>query len=114
MKPASFCFPVVSFRNIETPFPKNGYRDYVAIVSVAELPDLSHWRKINVRDPKLTGSVPTAIRKSVSENPDLFVFMNRGIVVAAEKVNFDNKSGEVTVTLRDPKLHGLLDGGQIG
>ncbi|HTW60368.1 MAG TPA: AIPR family protein [Terracidiphilus sp.] len=111
MKQATISFPVVSFRNIESPFPKVAYRDYLAIVSIEDLPDLSDWRKINVRDPKLTGAVPTAIRKSVSDNPDLFVFMNRGIVVAAEKVSFDNKSGKVTITMQDPKLHGLLDGG---
>ena len=111
MKPAVFSFPVVSFRNLDTPFPKSGYRDYVAIVEIAKLPDFALWRKINVRDPKLSGSVPKAIRKSVSENPELFVFLNRGIVVATEKVSFDNKTGVVTATLRDPKVHGLLDGG---
>jgi hypothetical protein len=111
MKPATFSFPVVSFRNIESPFTKAAYRDYIAMVSVEDLPDLSDWRKINVRDPKLTGAVPAAIRKSLSDNPELFVFMNRGIVVSADRVSFDNKRGEVTLTMRDPKLHGLLDGG---
>ncbi len=111
MKAASFSFPVVSIRNLETPKSHNGYRDYIAIVKIEDLPDLSDWRRINVRDPKLTGSVPKAIRASVSENRELFVYMNRGIVVAAEQVAFDNKTGIATITLRDPKLHGLLDGG---
>jgi hypothetical protein len=111
MKTASFSFPVVSFRNLETAKPSNGYRDYIAIVKISDLPDFSDWRRINVRDPKLTGSVPKAIRASVSENRELFVYMNRGIVVATEAVAFDNKAGIVTIALRDPKLHGLLDGG---
>lgn len=111
MKSASFSFPAVSFRNLDTPFPEIGYRDYVAIVKISDLPDFAKWRKINVRDPKLTGSVPKAIRKSVSENPELFIFMNRGIVLAAERVSFDNKTKRVTVVMSDPKLHGLLDGG---
>lgn len=110
-KPTRFVLPVVSFRHVETPFLKQGYRDYVAVVSVRDLPDLSLWRKINVRDPKLTGTVPKAIRESVHDNPELFVFLNRGIVLAAESVSFNNQSGQLTITLEDPNLHGLLDGG---
>ena len=104
-------FPVVSFRHIETPFYKQGYRDYFAVVQTKDLPDLSGWRKINVRDPKLTGSVPHAIRESFHDNPDMFLFMNRGIVLAVDSATFDNKTSSVTVTLTDPSLHGLLDGG---
>lgn len=106
-----FMFPAVSFRHVETPFHAQGYRNYYAIVNVADLPDLGGWRKINVRDPKLTGAVPKAIRESVNENPELFVFMNRGIVLSVEGVTYDNKTSKVTVILRDPNIHGLLDGG---
>jgi len=109
--PTSFTFPVVSFRHIETPFEKSGYRNYVAVLDVQKLPDLSGWRKINVRDPKLTGAVPKAIRESVHNHPDLFVFLNRGIVLSVESVSFNNKTSEVTLILRDRDLHGLLDGG---
>jgi AIPR protein len=110
-KPARFTFPVVSFRNIETPFHRQGYRDYFAVVALKDLPDLDGWRKINVRDPKLTGSVPAAIRNGVRENPELFTFMNRGIVLSVESAAFDNKTARLTLTMRDKNLHGLLDGG---
>jgi AIPR protein len=106
-----FVLPVVSFRHIETPFEKKGYKNYVAVIDIHKLPDLTAWRKINVRDPKLTGAVPKAIRDSLHENVDLFVFLNRGIVLSVESVSFNNKTSEVTLELRDPKLHGLLDGG---
>jgi hypothetical protein len=108
---ARFTFPVVSFRNIETPFQKLGYRNYIAVVDVRQLPDFNGWRKINVRDPKLTGSVPKAIRSSVKEYPELFVFLNRGMVLSVESVSFNNQREELTVTLHDTELHGLLDGG---
>jgi AIPR protein len=113
MQLTKLSFSVVSFRNLETPshIHKQGYRDYFAIVELDELPDLSDWRKINVRDPKMSGAVPNKIRKSVHDNPDLFAFMNRGIVVSAESVHFDNKTNKLTLGLRDPILHGLLDGG---
>ncbi len=111
MVPARFTFPVVSFRHLESPFEKQGYRDYHAVVDIEHLPDLTGWRKINVRDPKLTGTVPNAIRQSVKDNPELFVFMNRGIVLSADSVSFDNRTSKLTLTMKDPNFHGLLDGG---
>lgn len=107
----SVTFPVVSFRHLDTPFQKQGYRDYFAVVETRDLPDLAAWRKINVRDPKLSGAVPKAIRNSFHENRDLFLFMNRGVVLAVDSAVFDNKASTVTITLSDPQLHGLLDGG---
>src|SRR5438477_4257002 len=110
-KSTRFVLPVSSFRHVETPFLKQGYRDYIAVVDVRDLPALSAWRKSNVRDPKLSGAVPKAIRESVHDNPELFVFLNRGIVLAAESVSFNNQTSQLTLTLADPDLHGLLDGG---
>lgn len=113
MQLTKLTFPVVSFRNLETPshIQKLGYRDYFAIVNVDDLPDLSAWRRINVRDPKMTGAVPNKIRDSIRDNPTLFAFLNRGIVVSVESVQFDNKTNKLTLGLRDQELHGLLDGG---
>ena len=111
MKPQRFSVPTVSFRHLETPFNKAGYRDYFAVVAVKDLPDLTQWRRINVRDPKLTGSVPEKISAGFHDKPDLFLFMNRGLVVTAHSVSFDNKSNLLTITMTDPELHGLLDGG---
>jgi AIPR protein len=113
MQLTKLTFPVVSFRHLETAsqIQKQGYRDYFAMVEIGKLPDLSGWRKINVRDPKLTGAVPEAIRASVRDNQDLFAFMNRGIVLSVESVQFDNKTNQLTLGFRDPVLHGLLDGG---
>jgi hypothetical protein len=108
---ARFIFPVVSFRHIETPFQKQGFRNYLAVVDIRRLPDVNGWRKINVRDPKLTGAVPKAIRESVHDNPELFVFLNRGVVFSVQSASFNNQSSELTLTLKDPNLHGLLDGG---
>src|ERR1700757_4725159 len=101
MQLTKLSFSVVSFRNLEAPahIQKLGYRDYYAIVEVANLPDLSEWRKINVRDPKMTGSVPNKIRESIRDNQTLFTFLNRGIVLSVESVQFDNKTSRLTVTL---------------
>jgi len=112
--PTKFTFRVFSFRHIETPFQKLGYKNYAAVADIHDLPglsDLSTWRKINVRDPKLSGAVPQAIRESVRSNLELFVFLNRGIVLSVEEVSYNNRTSELTLVLRDPNLHGLLDGG---
>jgi hypothetical protein len=114
-------FPVYSLRNLKTPFGrKPGYRNHVAVIEVQDLPDLSEWRRINVRDPKLTGNLPNEIRESFLANLDSFVFLNRGIVLAVESLRFEkatkgksdeDDSGVLHLVLSDPDCHGLLDGG---
>jgi hypothetical protein len=112
MSHAKLSFPVFSFRRIETPFDKRpGYRNYLAIVDVSKLPDLKSWRRINVRDPKLSGSLTRDIRDSFLTNKEMFVFLNRGLVLAVERAEFNNNTGILNLTLNDPNLHGLLDGG---
>ena len=106
--------PVFSVRHIETPYERrHGYKNYLAVVDARFLPDLSAWREINVRDAKTRGRVPNAIRRSFDEKGDEFLFMNRGLVVAAEKVEFKEGPGEkhLDLIMVDPEIHGLLDGG---
>ncbi len=111
MKKTIFRFKVVSFRSIETPFQKKGYKNYYSVVDVKDLPDLEEWREINVRDPKLTGSVPRKITDSFHDNPELFVYMNRGVLLSVESITFDNKTSEVEITMANRDIHGLGDGG---
>jgi hypothetical protein len=115
MKAKVFSIPVFSIRRIETPYERSlGYKNYVAVVDARQLPDLKDWRKINVRDARLRGRVPQAIRRSFAEQGNEFFFMNRGLVLAADKVDF-KESGPggkaIAMTMRDPEIHGLLDGG---
>lgn len=114
MSSITFRIPVFSLRRIETPYERHlGYKNYVAVIDARNLPDLSDWRDINVRDAKSRGRVPNAIRKSFSDKANEFLFMNRGLVIAAERVDFKEGSHEkrVDLVLRDPEIHGLLDGG---
>jgi hypothetical protein len=112
VKAETFSLPFFSIRRIETPFERTpGYKNYLAVVAIQDLPDLKSWRKINVRDPKTKGRVPNAIRESLLAHPQEFVFMNRGLVLSAEKVDISEKDKMMKVVFRDPDLHGLLDGG---
>jgi hypothetical protein len=113
-KATTLSIPVFSFRRIETPYERHqGYKNFVAVVDARKLPDLSEWRGINVRDAKLRGRVPKAIRNGFSDHADEFLFMNRGLVIAAEKVDYREGAGgkHIDVVMRDPEIHGLLDGG---
>ena len=113
-KPIVFSIPVFSIRRIETPFERRpGYKNYLAVIDVRHLPDLEDWRDINVRDAKLRGRVPAAIRRSFAEKPEEFFFMNRGMVIAAERVEFSESGPQkkIDLVMRDPEIHGLLDGG---
>jgi hypothetical protein len=114
MNPTKLSVPVFSIRRIETPYERrHGYKNYLAVVDARDLPDLSDWRDINVREAKLRGRVPNAIRRSFDEKSDEFLFMNRGLVVAAEKVEFKETSAKkyIDLIMIDPEIHGLLDGG---
>jgi hypothetical protein len=114
MKTKTLSIPVFSVRRIETPYERRlGYKNYVAVIDARHLPDLSAWREINVREAKTRGRVPNAIRRSFDEKCDEFLFMNRGLVLAAERVEFKESTGEkhLDLIMGDPAIHGLLDGG---
>ena len=51
------------------------------------------------------------MKESFLQNDDTFVFLNRGLVMSVGQAVFDNVKGVVQLTLEDPDLHGLLDGG---
>src|SRR2546430_5058641 len=106
MKPTTFSIPVFSLRRIETPYERaQGYKNYLAVVDARQLPDLSDWREINVRDAQLRGPVPSPIPKGVPQNAEEFFFINRGLVPAAEKVQYRPDSKKKGLVLRDPAIH---------
>ncbi len=101
-----------SVRRLETPLDQQGVRFYSAIAKAdLFLKDLYDWRGINPRDPKTTSRVAKKIAESAEHSPDMFMFKNRGLVVMADKIEFDNQRGVLTLTMTDKSKHGLLDGG---
>lgn len=106
-----FTIPVVSYRRIDTPFNQDGKKNAIAVAHVKDLPDLSKWREINPRVVNRRKHVAQAIEESFMANVDMFLFLNRGLVMTVERVDFDPQSETVTIYLDDPDVHGLLDGG---
>lgn len=101
-----------SFRRLETPLDEKGVRLFTAVVKADNfLDEIYQWRGINPRDPKTNSFVAKEIAKTANESPDMFLFKNRGLVLMADKVEFDNKNALLTLTLTDRAKHGLLDGG---
>lgn len=112
MSTTKITMPVASFRRINTPFESEGKRIYLAVLRAKDLPnDLEDWRDINPRDPKTTSGVAKKIANSLQEQPECFVFRNRGITLLSKSVSFDNENNELSVEFEDKSMHGLLDGG---
>ncbi len=101
--PADFTIPVKDFKRIETPLDYKGYRNYITIVDVLDIPESLRRNASNVRDAKSKGKVPNAIREGLLEN-ELFVFMNRGILLIADGIEFDNKTSKMKMIFKENNM----------
>ena len=109
---AKINMPVVSFRRINTPFEQEGKKIYLAVLKAKDLPkDFEDWREINPRDPKTSSGVAKKIADTLQNQPECFLFRNRGLTLLSESVSFDNETNELSVEFSDRSMHGLLDGG---
>ena len=63
----------------------------------------------NPRNSK-TGSVTKAIQQSIDEDPMLFPFKTKGLLLAASDYE-EMKRGRIRVIFNDPSTEGILDGG---
>lgn len=105
-------FPVYSFRKQPTPADEKGKGKYHLVVNVADVPpELNEWRALNIRDPKEQIRVPKEIRDSLRDKPSEFYFKNRGLLVIADEVTFDNKTNMAELRFSDQFMNGLADGG---
>lgn len=72
---------------------------------------MEDWMKVNPREQRLTGPIMNAIEETWRDSPAEFFRVNRGLVVSAESVRFENETTTVELVFADPKKHGVLDGG---
>jgi len=104
-------FEVKSLKKLENPVSDTGNL-YYSLVDIRLLPkELKNWRQTNVRDPNLTKRVAKDISESLAVSPKDFHVKNRGIVINAKSLEFDNKLGRVSLLMEDPEIHGITDGG---
>jgi AIPR protein len=72
---------------------------------------LRYWLEANVRDQKMGSVIAKGIMQTLDERPDNMHPLNRGITVLSNGFRYDSKSEFFTIILRDPKRHGIIDGG---
>lgn len=103
-------FKVESVRTIKSPSDPD-IRTYFAWVNFKDLPD-DFSLEVNPRKPKMTTSVAKQLIKAVKDPDSSFDINNRGIVMTAKSVVFNNSTGMLTVDFDDDiHRYGLLDGG---
>lgn len=109
---ATLVAKAMSFARLNLPqrLEHKGIRNYYAIIDISTLFDLKDWREINVRDPRGTGRVPDKINNCM-KNSDLFPIINRGLLLHANQVRWDNKTNVIELDVDEAELHGLADGG---
>ena len=109
-------FPAQSFRRIPNPYLKEeeGGKEanmYIAICDVKLLPD-NFPMETNPREQNLNTNVAKKIKASILDTTALdFYLLNRGILLSAKAVSFNNYSNEITVVFEDFEVHGNVDGG---
>lgn len=84
---------------------------YIMICDVTSLPaDIP--MKTNPREQNLKSKVAKKIEQSLlNEGEQNFHLLNRGLLLSAQDVSYDNKNGIAKVTFSDPEVHGNVDGG---
>jgi hypothetical protein len=108
---------VAGFKPHPNPYGDNHGQQYsFKILANAELPIalgegfLDQWMAVNPRQQKLTGPIMKSIAETWDASPHEFFRVNRGLVITAESVSYDNESGMAVIVLTDPKKHGIVDG----
>ena len=99
-----------TFRKLDDPFENGKSKKYVFYVKVDDVPE-GVPMATNPREQKLTSAVAKAIEESLISNDGYFHLKNRGIVISAAKVKYDNRKEVVTLEFDDNSYHGDIDGG---
>lgn len=99
-----------SFRKLRDPFLNTEKTRYVFYVKVEDVPE-GIPMATNPREQNLNTAIARAIRDSLESNDGLFHLKNRGIVLSAQSVHFDNRKEEVRLLFSDDLFHGNVDGG---
>lgn len=105
-------FIAKSFRKMENPNGSaEGHIKYVCYVKANSIPqEMNNWFATNPREQKMTTNVAKNIIESLNENEN-FHELNRGVVISAYDVRYDNSNNELIIMLENSEIHGNIDGG---
>lgn len=113
-------FKATSFRKLPNPYqqfdsPKKNDDDYpqmyFAICDVKDIPD-NIPMNTNPRNQAMgTGVAKKIVSSLLNVGEPYFYLLNRGLVISAANVHYDNNSGTIHITFDDEDVHGDIDGG---
>lgn len=113
-------FPVENFRKLPNPYQQKDTEKkgdeaypqmYFAICDVKEIPE-DIPMATNPRNQSMNNGVAKKIKASLLNTSELnFYLLNRGMVISADSVHYDNNSGKLSITFSDEEVHGDVDGG---
>ena len=105
-------FDVVAMRTLKDPVDPQKRTRRFAFCDVAALPH-NLPTSTNPREQ----NTKTKVAKKINEglvDPDtsgIFHLLNRGMLISAARVEFDNATNEITIHMPNPTTHGVVDGG---
>ena len=101
-----------SFKKMDDPInKKEGNAKYVCYVKANTIPEeILNWMETNPRQQNMKTTVAQKITDSLKKNEN-FHELNRGIVLSADEVSYDNKTEKIKITFNDISIHGDIDGG---
>lgn len=113
-------FPVENFRKLPNPYQQKDTEKkgdeaypqmYFAICDVKQIPE-DIPMATNPRNQSMNNGVAKKIKASLlnTSEPN-FYLLNRGMVISADSVHYDNNSGKLSITFSDEEVHGDVDGG---
>ncbi|MCL2798268.1 MAG: AIPR family protein [Firmicutes bacterium] len=113
MEKLNLKIPVKSFKRFENPYnPKDTPAKYQFFMNTLDVPrELENWLDVNPREQKLNTDVARAILESLNSFDDNFHLLNRGLLIAADEISYDNQSCTINLVLSDIGKHGIVDGG---
>ena len=114
MKKTELEIKVDSFRKIPNPYkegPSSISQMFTAICDVKDIPEeLLEWMETNPRKQNIRGGVAKKIKASLVEGRD-FHMLNRGILLSAQDVTYNNYDNKMKLVFTDSEYHGNVDGG---
>lgn len=111
-----FTFNVESFRKIPHPqglYLENKKKAAEMIFIIANVKDIPENLPTgtNPREQNMKTKVATKIKEGLlSENLPFFI-LNRGMLISAKDVKYDNVNSQITIQFEDYDAHGVIDGG---
>ena len=111
--------PVCSFRKIPNPYSPEEDKDipetkpqmYEMLVDATLIPN-NFPMMTNPRDQNLNTKVAKKIQMTLTNDRDHnFYLLNRGLLLSAANVTYDNVNAAVVITFLDLSVHGDVDGG---